>query len=352
MRINPKIANRLTSPVVLFVLAAALAGGVSLVAYMYLQKREQTMAAELVAKSKKKRTVMVDVVVPNRDVPANTVLNNAAFVSRPVESDLVYPDAVLARDFESMQGLRLARPVLRGRPLLMTDLQQPEVRDVATILPKGLRAMTIDIDNLNSIAQTLRPNHRVDIFLLTKAPRIGRNGETDDKPIEQATLFMQNMMVLATGQHFQDVLGNPELTSKLSAPGEVEGSKAPSEFDSVTLLVNPKEAAKLMVGQRMGSFRVVLRGNADREALTLRTTRADEFMPRGAGQRDAGIEFIVGGRGSNPVSRVAVPPSQQIASAMQTALAPLATDGAAAALQAAQAASSVAGQPISAVRNR
>lgn len=315
MAINSKLAARLTSPLALLLFATLIAAGVAVLAYYYLQQREQTMRAELAASSQKKITPKVNVVVPNADVEANTVLNGARFVSRPVEDDLVYPDTLLAKDFQSLQGLRLARPVLRGRPVRMSDLQQPEVNDVASILPQGTRAMTIDIDNLNSIAQTLRPNHRVDIFLISRAPKAERQQGQDDKSLEQASLFMQDMVVLATGREFQDV-SNPVLDpTRMTRPGKVEGTRENS-FDSITLLVKPQEAAKLMVGQRMGSFRVVLRGRNDRDALALRTLRARDLMPASARGRDAGIEFIVGGRG-NIVSHLDMLPSQ--ARALQAA---------------------------------
>lgn len=352
MAINSKLAARLTSPLALLLFASLIAGGVALLAYHYLQKREATMRAELAASSKGRITPKVNVVVPNADVDANTVLNGERFVSRPVDEDLVYPDTLLAKDFASMQGLRLARPVLRGRQVRLSDLQQPEVNDVAAILPPGTRAMTIDIDNLNSIAQTLRPNHRVDIFLISRAPKPaeGMLGQ-DEKSLEQASLFMQDMVVLATGREFRDV-SNPALDpNQMARPGEVEGPREHS-FDSITLLVKPKEAAKLMVGQRMGTFRVVLRGRNDRDALALRALRAADLMPASSRGRDAGIEFIVGGRG-NLVSRLDVPPSQlqayQAVQALQTEIqrnAPLAEPAG----PAAPAAASPSNQPVPSMR--
>jgi pilus assembly protein CpaB len=348
MAIHSKLFTRLTSPLALFLLAALLAAGVSMVAYLYLQKREAVMQEEIARKNSRRELRTVDVVVPRQDVPANTVMSGAIFVSRPVEDDLIYPDTLLAKDFASMEGLRLARPVLRGRPVRAADLVRPEVNDVAAILPKGLRAMTIDIDNLNSIAQTLKPNHRVDIFLLSKTPKSGNSGE-DEKASEQATLFMQNMVVLATGRHFEDVISNPELNARMSAPGEVDAPGASeSGFDSITLLVDPKEAAQLMLGQKLGTFRVVLRGANDRATLALRPTRAGDILPGLPRGRDLDIEFIVGGRGANMLGKLAVPPSEQLAAAVQTALAP--SGGTAAALQASR--DGPSNQPVPALRSR
>lgn len=308
MVISHDIAARLTSPAALLLLAAAMALGVSTVAYFYLEQREEAIRAQVQADAQSRVTPKVEVVVPVVDVAANTVLNTSRFVSRPVDADLVYPDTLHVKDFPAVEGGRLARPVLRGRPVRMSDLQPPEVRDVAAVLPTGKRALTIDIDNVNSIAQTLRPLHRVDIFLLSRAPR-GSVGDTtgDEKALEQASLFMQNMTVIATGKEFRDA-GAPHAAA-MAQEGDAEERRERS-FDTVTLLVSPQEAARLMVGQRMGSFRVALRGTGDGAPVDLRPLRAADLLP-GPRARDAGIEFIVGGRGGDKlVSTLALPPSQ------------------------------------------
>lgn len=296
-----------------------MAGGVSWVAYYYLQQREAAMKEELAAKGKLTSTPKVSVAVPLADVPVGTVLNQTNFVSRPVEEDLVYPDSVLAADFPSMEGLKLARPVLRGRPLRLSDLVAPEIKDVGAILPSGRRAFTIDIDNVNSIAQTLRPNHRIDIYLLSKGMKRSGGPEESDAALEQATLYMQDVQVLATGTEFHDVSkGDEGAATKMTRPGEVPGKE--KEYDSVTLLVSPAEAARLMVGQKMGSYRVALRGNRDRESVRLGTVRGSDMMPGAGKARDAGIEFIVGGGGNDKlVGQLEVPPSQETARALQRA---------------------------------
>jgi pilus assembly protein CpaB len=348
MATNPKLSSKLSSPLVLLLLAALLAGGVAWLAYAYLQQREESIKNELTAKNKKKQTVMVSVVVPKVNAAINTVFNGQVFVSRAIEEDLVYPDTILAKDFESMEGQKLARPVLRGRPVRLSDLQVPEVNDVASVVPPGSRAMTIEIDNLNSIAQTLRPNHRVDIFLMSKAPKPEKGQpEVDEKTLEQASLFMQNMVILATGQQFTDTNAQSEQTAQMIRPGEVAGANTKDKtFDSITLLVSPKEAARLLVGQKMGTYRVVLRGNKDSEPLTLATLRSGDLMPGLSKKRDTSIEFISGGRGDKMVSKlpnaadlapaarfnppVAQAAPAELAAAVKNAAAALAGNGAAA----------------------
>lgn len=287
--------QRLKSPWVLLVLAAALAGLVAYIAYVYLQQREQSIKDEVAARTTRNQTPKVSVVVPREDARVGSVVDPAMFVSRQIDQDLVYPDTVTAGDFSEVRGQRLARPVLRGRPLRITDLQTPEVTDVASVLPAGTRAVTIEIDSVNSIAQTLRPGHRVDVFLLSKADQ-PRDSEVTEQALNQVTLFMQNLSVLATGQEFADIAsGDAERTSKMVPPGAVEGARDKG-FDTITLLVSPSEAARLLVGQKMGSFRVALRGTKDESAVALRALTGGDVMPPSGKPRAGGIEFIVGGK--------------------------------------------------------
>jgi len=287
---------RLKNPWVLLLFAAGLAALVAYIAYVYLQQREQRIKDEVAARASRSQTPRVAVVVPRTDAPVGTGLDQGLFVARDIEQDLVYPDTVMARDFDSVRGQRLARPVLKGRPLRLTDLQAPEVNDVASLLPAGTRAVTIEIDSVNSIAQTLRPGHRVDVFLMSKADK-AKDSEIAEMRLNQATLFMQNLTVLATGQEFQDVAGgDAERLSKMVRPGEVQGAREKG-FDTITVLVTPKEAARLLVAQKMGSFRVALRGRKDEDAVAMRATTGTDVLPVSAG-RGEGVEFIVGGKGS------------------------------------------------------
>ncbi|MBW8777548.1 MAG: Flp pilus assembly protein CpaB, partial [Stenotrophomonas sp.] len=157
-----------------------------------------------------------------------------------------------------------------------------------------MRAVTIEIDSVNSIAQTLRPGHRVDLFLLSKANK-PKDKEVPELALNQATLFMQNLAVLATGQEFQDIAsGNSERVQKMVRPGEVEGAREKG-FDTVTVLVSPKEAARLLIGQKLGTFRVALRGSKDLTPVAMRSVTGGDVLPMGGELRN-GVEFIVGGK--------------------------------------------------------
>ena len=106
----------------------------------YLKAREASIAEEIKAKAQQGGP-KVSVTVPMRDMPAGTPLAENVVAARDGAADLIYPDAILADDFDKYKGQSLIRPVLKGRPLLKRDLQ-PMIADFAGSLSAGSRAMT------------------------------------------------------------------------------------------------------------------------------------------------------------------------------------------------------------------
>jgi len=282
-------------PLVLIVLISVLfASGVAWFAFDYFKGLELYYKEEAAAAAAKMRVPEVAVVVPTADAAVGDIINKQAFASRSIPADLIYEDAIKASDFQFFNGQKLARAVQKGRPLRISDLLIPAVHDVAAVVPVGKRALTIGIDNLNSIAQTVRPGNLLDIFLVNRAPKLDE--ATPSEGLDQAMLFMQNMEVLAVGRDFSDPRLNKELKQNMVRPGDLQNSNANS-YDTVTLLVTPAQAEKLIVGQKMGSYRVALRGRDDENPLDLAVLKASDFMPKLPKKRDEGIEFIVGGKG-------------------------------------------------------
>ena len=110
----------------------------------YINTREARMRAELAQKAKGGPTVAV--VVPVRDVPKGTVISQKVVAAREVVPDLLYDDTVTADQFDKIAGKRLLKPLLKGRPLRMSDVIDDHVKDLSDALGTGWRALTFDID--------------------------------------------------------------------------------------------------------------------------------------------------------------------------------------------------------------
>ena len=110
---------------------------------------------EAEAKKRASGGTTVEVVVPRRNLPKGAVVDGNSMAAREVVADTIYEETILAADFGKVQGNKLVRPVEQGRPLRRSDLDV-RAKEFAEALPEGKRAITIEIDEINSIAGMVR----------------------------------------------------------------------------------------------------------------------------------------------------------------------------------------------------
>lgn len=269
--------------------AIGLAVLATMLTLRYLKSREESIKAEVAARAQQGGP-KVSVVVPTRDMQVGTPIDTNVVAARDVAADLIYPGTILADDFDKYKGQSLIRPVLQGRPLLQADLR-PMHADFAGTLEEGKRAITVDIDELNSVAQMVQPGNRVDMML---ALRRDEGGQT-------VVPFMERMKVLATGQKLIEDAGEDK-----AAPG----AKKNFSYANLTLEVTPTQAARLTLAQDIGKLRYVLRNEKDRTSTDFSVNAQnilDEISARVHSSKRASmagvIEFIVGGQRSGPTAR-------------------------------------------------
>lgn len=269
----------------MLVIAVALALLATFLTAQYLQSRESSIAAELAARAEQGGP-KVNVVVPIRDLAVGSPLDSSVVASRPVAADLLYPGAITVDEFDAFQGQSLIRPVFKGRPLLKADLR-PMYADFAGSLEPGTRAMTIDVDELNSVSHMVQPGNRIDLMLAMRR---------DDG--DQAVVpFMDRMKVLATGQRLL-----PDGEEKTAG-----GQRKSFTYSTLTLEVTPSQAARLTLAQDLGKLRFTLRNEKDEmsEDFSVNAQNImDEVSARARQNPRSGangmVEFIVGGQRSGP----------------------------------------------------
>lgn len=290
-----KVRSLLGNSWVLLILAVLVAGGLTFLLYKYLTDRENKLKADLAAR--RVRTD-VEVVVPAHDLPVGTPLSSSEFVTRPIESDLVYDDMIRTDDFPKYLASHLVKPVRRGLPLRSGDIDALRGRDFSDILPVGQRAVTVEIDTVNSTALMVRPGNRVDVYWVGKVYHEGQ--ASDEKKMAQ--LIMPDVLVLATGQDMRprdagEAAGQDQANANSSAMSRQEGMG----FTTVTLQVPVDEVPHIALAQKIGGLRLILRNaddkGADGPALV---KESDVFMdPDRTTTNGAapvpGVEVITGG---------------------------------------------------------
>ena len=260
---------------ILLALAVLLGLGATWLAINYLKGREKRIAEELAQRAKGGPTVAV--VVPVRTLPRGTVLDDKAVAAREIASDLVYEETITADQFDKIAGRRLLRPVERGRPLRRADLFDVRSKDFSDQVEEGMRALTIDIDELNSIAQMLRPGNFVDLFLITSDQ--GGTGQ-------EVLPLLERVKIVATGQTVQD--------AEVDAPAQGQQKAA---FTNVTIEVSADEAARIALAQQSGKIRAVLRNTKDEQSADIGQVNTASLR-RGArgGGGPLTVEYFIGGK--------------------------------------------------------
>jgi pilus assembly protein CpaB len=222
----------------------------------YLKSKEKSIEEEVTARTEQGRGTMVSVVVPTKNYPVGTILDESMVASRSVPADFVFDEAVRPEQFDAFKGQALLRPVMRGKPLRRADVQ-PVFADFADTLKAGKRAMTINVDEINSVSHMIEPGNLVDLMLLLPGAEGGGSpGAGAGTPAGQTVVpFLDQVKVLATGQ-------------KITHDDPAEGpEKRKVSYSNLTLEVTPAQAARLALATELGKIRAVLRNQKDTEAV-------------------------------------------------------------------------------------
>lgn len=256
----------------------------------YLDVREKRIQEELAQKSK--AGPMAKVVVPVKSLQGGSTITGDIVAGRSIPADLLSQDMITPDVFEKYDGAKLLRNVERGLPLRTTDIEE-KGKDFSTLLETGSRAITIDIDELNSIAQMVRPGNLVDLFLIMPdaADLSGNN--------QQITLLMQRVKVIATGQ---TVRKSEAFTAP--QPGVPQGVV---RYSNLTFEVSPDQAARIALAQQLGRIRAVLRKEPDGEIVRLGKINTKNLLKKGYmvdtpdDVNGGDVQYIIGGKGGGGV---------------------------------------------------
>lgn len=262
-------------------LALALSfGGVGVyVANSYINKKISSSQVQTEVKE-----VMVDVVVPKRSMVRGEMMTSADLAMHKIPKSFLDPNAVTPGSYKVALGQRLEFDVAKGKPLLWAHLNGGQVPTFSGKLEDGHRAITIPVDDINSISGFLQPNDNVDLLLTYSGKEV--NGDKVTFP------FMQNLHVLATG---------------VNTVVDKTGRTPNKRYNTITVEVMPQDAKKIILAQELGKITAALRHPDDSlpmngTALDISDVLGEQFrakpVQKTVVKKKKGIEFIVGGVGS------------------------------------------------------
>lgn len=293
----------------LFFLALVLGVISAFLSSSYLKTREKNIGEEL--KKQMSGGPTIEVLVSSRNLPMGALVGDT-LVKRQVPMDLVEEDVLKANDFERIAGAKLTRPLRAGYPI-NTSYFVEKSRTFSEAVEPGMRAITIEIDEINSMAQMVKPGNRVDLMLI--AP-----DKADPEGGIEVIMVLQNVKVMATGQS----VAARENDARSKNPQAPSGGQ--QTYSNFTFEVTPQDAAIIALAQNTGKIRAVLRKLGDNEQITLKDVNSrrllnvdqknaekrklvastrmqeisfeDNFRSSAAGKRPE-IEYVIGGMGAS-----------------------------------------------------
>src|SRR5271154_953897 len=206
-------------------LALALGAIVSLVVYRNLQGRGSS-----------NNEPGVDVIVAANDIQVG---------ARIEENDVravKYPASALptgtSRKPSQVLGRGVILPISKGEFILPSKLAPENAGSgLPSLIPPGMRAVSVRVNEVVSVAGFVGPGTRVDV-LLTGTP----NGSSES----QTTPVLQNVAVIASGH-----------TLERNAAGDAQNTPV------ITLLVSPDDAERLTLASSEGHIQLALRNPLD-----------------------------------------------------------------------------------------
>lgn len=251
-----------------FVAFAVVLGGVAGVAAVHYVRG----AAESARSKATPRTVQV--AVPVHNLSRGDVLASDDMAARAVPVDFVPAGAITPDDYQNYVGGVVTMPLNKGVPIPGRAVEALSSHFSDVIKP-GNVAVTMQVDDVNSISGLIVPGDRIDILMT-----LSGNNDAQTRPL------LGDVLVLATGQQTRGVRQGQSASQ----------TAGPRTYSDITLEMTPSAAQRLAVAGKVGTLSVWLRHAGTASPLELGTlTRSGLLGETGKGQRvGTGVQFIIG----------------------------------------------------------
>ena len=223
----------------------SIALGAGALAFVVAQNFTKAAPAPVVVQQNDKLDV-VQVLVARSEIGLGQVVAESNFRWQDWPKEAISPSFVTKSSRPNAQR-DMAGAIARsafgaGEPITSAKLIKAGSGGVlAAILPPGMRATSIKIDEKTAVGKMILPNDHVDVLLTSRSR--GRNGSSEDVSTE---VLFRNIRILAIGQQI-----------------DVKDGKRTSEGSVATLELSPGQAEMVTQAGVRGEVSLVLRSIAD-----------------------------------------------------------------------------------------
>src|SRR5437016_3978055 len=221
------------------IVALALGAFVSFTVYRKLQSRTGSDAAP-----------GVDVVIATGDIQVGAKIEDKDVKVVPYPSGDRPPSCFHQKS--SVVGRGVILRIAKGEFILPNKLAGENAGSgLPALIPRGMRAVSVRVNEVVSVAGFVLPGTRVDVLL---------TGNPSGASEQQTTTVLENVAVIATGQRLErNSAGDPQMTPV------------------ITLLVSPDDAQKLTLASTQGRIQLALRNPLDTKQQDLATVKSNSL---------------------------------------------------------------------------
>jgi pilus assembly protein CpaB len=184
-------------------------------------------------KQEKPKVIVAPVVIAAHNLPSGVTLEPNLLKIREWPVDIIPPGSFV----DSTQVVnRVTKTEIYANEAVIENKLAPKgsVGGVTSLIPPGMRAITVAVNIVSGVAGFILPNTRVDVLTT-----VSNSNQAKTK------IILQNVLVLAVDQTYR------------------KNDDDPVTVKSVTVLVTPEEAEKLTLATTEGKLHLVLRNSSD-----------------------------------------------------------------------------------------
>jgi pilus assembly protein CpaB len=200
----------------------------------------------------------VNVVVAADDLQVGTKLGENDIRLLRFPQSTVPPGAYGSKEKVLNRGVIM--PIGKGEFILPSKLAAANAgAGLPSMIPQGMRAVSVRVNDVVSVAGFVQPGSRVDVMSTSSSA----SGE------RQTTTVLENVAVIAVGKSLNR---NPSADSQSGA----------QSASVITLLVSPDDAQKLSLASQEGRIQLALRNPLDTKQGEAGATKASSLYPGSA----------------------------------------------------------------------
>ena len=212
--------------------------------------------------------------IASKDIEIGEVVTKDHFEERAWPTRLLPPNPIKTQGGPTaIEGFIASAPIVRGEPMIGSKLRNPnDPSFIAGQLGENMRAITISVNLVDSVAGFVSPGDAVDVLFTFDMDKtsldtgdLAATGGEEENRVSISEVLLANVKILAVDRRVTNT---------------TKDGKAPPVPASVTLAVNQRDAQKLKLGERIGQLSLALRSLADVEKTDAPRPSAEQDLTR------------------------------------------------------------------------